>query len=68
MEWVRVGDKMPNEGERVLTLHSDFVVRIGKVEMGELQGVFKNSIKPTTVIYWMPLPKPPDYLIFNSLS
>lgn len=66
MEWISVNEKMPEDGERVLTLHSDFVVRIGKVEKGKLHGVFPMGAKgQTTVICWMPLPEPPDWLIFN---
>lgn len=54
--WVPISEKMPQDGERVLVFHDDYVVRIGMAENGELRTAINKSGKVTAVTHWKPLP------------
>ena len=54
--WVPVSEKMPQDGERVLVFHDDYVVRIGMAENGEFKSVINKGGKVSSVTHWKPLP------------
>ena len=54
--WVPISEKIPQDGERVLVFHDDYVVRIGVAENGELRPAINKSGKVTAVTHWKPLP------------
>lgn len=64
--WVPVSEAMPNDGERVLVFHDDYVVRIGMAENGEFRPVTNKELKVTPVTHWKPLPLGPiGFLKYN---
>lgn len=54
--WVPVSEKMPQDGERVLAFHDDYVVRIGMSENGEFKPAINKGGKITPVTHWKPIP------------
>lgn len=54
--WVSVSEMMPQDGDRVLVFHDDYVVRIGMAENGEFIPVVNKKGNITQVTHWKPLP------------
>lgn len=61
-KWISVKDRLPEDGERVLTLDEYGDIRIEQYGEQEYDwfddGTGLNSM--TTILYWMPLPEPPE--------
>lgn len=69
MEWIRVNDRYPKQGQLVLCYSSDFRIftAIYSREKTNYEPYFRHwwdhgyccGREPEDPIYWMPLPEPP---------
>ena len=62
-EWVSVYDRLPEPGERVLATDCGFVGEFYINERGQWQRYNVNChalLMALDILYWMPLPVPPD--------
>ena len=62
-EWVSVDEKLPEPGERVLATDCGFVGEFYINERGQWQRYNVNChalLMALDILYWMPLPEPPD--------
>ena len=62
-EWVSVDEKLPEPGERVLATDCGFVGEFYINERGQWQRYNVNChalLMALDILYWMPLPAPPD--------
>ncbi len=59
-DWIRVDERLPDPGERVLG-YDQFYGRIGEAELGYSPGqlVFIDD-DDCLITHWMPLPNPPE--------
>lgn len=64
-EWVSVYDRLPEPGERVLATDCGFVGEFYVNKRGKWQRYNVNCselLMALDILYWMPLPAPPDRL------
>ena len=62
-EWVRVEERLPEPGERVLATDCGFVGEFYINQRGKWQRYNVNCselLMALDILYWMPLPAPPD--------
>lgn len=62
-EWVRVEERLPEPGERVLATDCGFVGEFYITKRGKWQRYNVNCFEllmALDILYWMPLPAPPD--------
>lgn len=60
MEWIKVSERLPELGERVLVCEKDFGVQVGHLDI-KVKWQFSYSSFPSVIkiTHWMPLPNPP---------
>lgn len=67
--WIRVDDRMPTNGERVLTVDSEGVMAVYYYD-AEWPNAFcgySGLLKVYNVTHWMPLPEPPESLTLSNI-
>lgn len=61
--WVSVVDKLPETLEYVLTVNTEGAILVGRLFSHDWKLLFSDGeydAKDLTVMYWMPLPAPPN--------
>ena len=58
LKWISVGERLPDEGEKVIVRHPDGSVRTSTFRFDRWWGRDHKHIG-FRVVYWMPLPEPP---------
>ncbi len=64
MEWISVGDRLPENQQEILMTYNDFVMEgiYFKEKFYQIQtceGDFCEDTKQEGITHWMPLPEPP---------